>query len=79
MVKLNKIIGRRVVGLGMLSVMVGGGLALGLLQLVGERELGGLLLQLGELVLVLGNLFQSRLDAAIVKLSFKFLGSKWTF
>merc|ERR1711977_723932 len=33
--------------------MVGGGLALGLLQLVGERELGGLLLQLGKFVLVL--------------------------
>ena len=48
----------------------GSGLALGLLQLVGKGELGCLLLQLGELVLVLGNLFQCRLDAAIVKLSF---------
>ena len=32
------------------------------LQLVGEGKLGGLLLQLGELVLVLGHLFQRGLD-----------------
>ena len=42
-----------------------GDLALGLLQLVGKGKLGRLLLQLGELVLVLGNLFQCRLDAGI--------------
>merc|ERR1740122_847175 len=39
-----------------------GELALGLLQLVGEGKLGGLLLQLGELVLVLGDLLQGGLD-----------------
>ncbi len=33
------------------------------LQLVAEVELGGLLLQLGELVLVLGHLLQGGLDA----------------
>merc|ERR1712223_1833980 len=37
-------------------------LALGLLQLVGKRKLGGLLLQLGELVLVLAHLFQGGLN-----------------
>merc|ERR1719193_2998768 len=37
-------------------------LSLGLLQLVGERKLGRLLLQLGELVLVLAHLLQCRLD-----------------
>jgi len=37
-------------------------LALGLLELVGEGELGGLLLQLGKLVLVLADLLQGRLD-----------------
>ena len=36
----------------------GSGLALGLLQLVGKGELGCLLLQLGELVLVLGHLLE---------------------
>ena len=41
--------------------------------------IANLLLQLGELVLVLGNLFQCRLDAAIVKLSFMFWGSKMDF
>ena len=35
-----------------------------------RKIFANLLLQLGELVLVLGNLFQCRLDAAIVKLSF---------
>merc|ERR1711872_248418 len=35
-----------------------GDLALGLLQLVGKGKLGSLLLQLGELVLVLGDLFR---------------------
>merc|ERR1740129_2093138 len=39
-----------------------GDLALGLLQLVGEGKLGSLLLQLGELVLVLGDLLQGGLD-----------------
>lgn len=34
------------------------------LELVAEVELGGLLLQLGEFVLVLGDLLQRRLDAA---------------
>jgi len=37
-------------------------LALGLLQLVGEGKLGRLLLQLGELVLVLAHLLQGGLD-----------------
>ncbi len=37
-------------------------LALGLLELVGEGELGRLLLQLGELVLVLAHLLQGGLD-----------------
>jgi len=37
-------------------------LALGLLELVGEGKLGGLLLQLGELVLVLGDLLEGWLD-----------------
>jgi len=37
-------------------------LALGLLELVGEGELGGLLLQLGKLVLVLADLLQGGLD-----------------
>ena len=37
-------------------------LALGLLQLVGKGEFGSLLLQLGELVLVLANLLEGRLD-----------------
>merc|ERR1712226_1455230 len=48
----------------MLSVMVTeeGDLALGLLQLVGKGKLGSLLLQLGELVLVLGDLLQGGLD-----------------
>merc|ERR1719295_256967 len=36
--------------------------ALGLLQLVGKGKLGSLLLQLGELVLVLGDLLQGGLD-----------------
>jgi len=40
----------------------GSGLALGLLQLVGKGELGCLLLQLGELVLVLGDLLEGGLD-----------------
>ena len=35
------------------------------LQLVPEVELGRLLLQLGELVLILGHLLQGRLDAAM--------------
>merc|ERR1711970_533798 len=39
-----------------------GDLALGLLQLVGKGKLGSLLLQLGELVLVLGDLLQGGLD-----------------
>ena len=39
-----------------------GDLALGLLQLVGKGKLGRLLLQLGELVLVLGDLLQGGLD-----------------
>ncbi len=34
------------------------------LELVAEVELGGLLLQLCELVLILGHLLQRRLDAA---------------
>jgi len=38
------------------------GLALGLLQLVGERKLGSLLLQLGKFVLVLAHLLQGGLD-----------------
>ena len=37
-------------------------LALGLLELVGEGKLGGLLLQLGKLVLVLAHLLQGGLD-----------------
>merc|ERR1711872_974661 len=40
----------------------GSGLALGLLQLVGKGELGCLLLQFGELVLVLGDLLEGGLD-----------------
>ena len=39
-----------------------GDLAPGLLQLVGKGKLGSLLLQLGELVLVLGDLLQGGLD-----------------
>merc|ERR1719430_1649878 len=39
-----------------------GDLALGLLQLVGKGKLGSLLLQLGELVLVFGNLLEGGLD-----------------
>jgi len=37
-------------------------LALGLLQLVGEGKLGGLLLELGKLVLVLADLLEGGLD-----------------
>merc|ERR1740122_548023 len=37
-------------------------LALGLLQLVGKGKLGSLLLELGELVLVLGDLLEGGLD-----------------
>jgi len=47
---------------GLLNMAGCQSLALGLLQLVGERKLGGLLLQLGKLVLVLAHLFQGRLN-----------------
>ena len=57
-----------------------GSLVIGRLDGVHFRKIiANLLLQLGELVLVLGNLFQCRLDAAIVKLSFMFWGSKMDF
>jgi len=42
--------------------MLENGLRLALFQLVGEGELGSLLLQLGELVLVLGDLLESGFD-----------------